>query len=377
MKKVLIVMYNTFNAGGIQKVVMNIVESLSDDYAFDILCFQNDKGNLEDKFLFYGGRIIKVPVYYKGTNRIRKRLDFYIRGLKIHRTVLNTIKKQGPYDIIHCHNSYESGICLKAAKKMRVPIRIAHSHTNFSYKENVIRKVYERVYRYLIYSCATHMVGCSFKANESLYGKYRNKAIVINNGVDMSKFNPNLYPNKTDDNETVRLIHIATFSKNKNQIFTINILDELVKRNIKANLKFIGRYSDQDSEQYYYEMKKQIYEKDLNERIQFLPSNTNVAKALSESDVLIFPSFEEGFPLVPLEAQAMQKKCYISDSVTNELDCGGCTFFSIAKGPIACAEMIINDIKAGNIKGRKYDMHRFEREVIINQYKTLYKDELV
>ena len=126
MKKVLIVMYNTFNAGGIQKVVMNIVESLSDDYAFDILCFQNDKGNLEDKFLSYGGRIIKVPVYYKGTNRIRKRLDFYIRGLKIHRTVLNTIKKQGPYDIIHCHNSYESGICLKAAKKMRVPIRIAH-----------------------------------------------------------------------------------------------------------------------------------------------------------------------------------------------------------------------------------------------------------
>ena len=79
MKKVLIVMYNTFNAGGIQKVVMNIVESLSDDYAFDILCFQNDKGNLEDKFLSYGGRIIKVPVYYKGTNRIRKRLDFYIR----------------------------------------------------------------------------------------------------------------------------------------------------------------------------------------------------------------------------------------------------------------------------------------------------------
>ena len=78
-----------------------------------------------------------------------------------------------------------------------------------------------------------------------------------------------MYPNKTDDNETVRLIHIATFSKNKNQIFTINILDELVKRNIKANLKFIGRYSDQNLKQYYYEMKKQIYEKDLNERIQF------------------------------------------------------------------------------------------------------------
>lgn len=377
MKKVLIVMYNTFNAGGIQKVVMNIVESLSSDYTFDILCFQKEQGSLEEEFLAYGGKIIKVPVYYKGTNRIRKRMDFYLRGFKIYRAVLNTIKKQGPYDIIHCHNSYESGICLKAAKKMSVPIKIAHSHTNFSYEENVIRKLYEKVYRYLIYRYATHMVGCSVKAVESLFGKYRNKAIVINNGVDMSKFNSDLYLEKTNTDDEIQLIQIATFSENKNQIFTINVLDELIKRNVQASLRFIGRYSDQKSEQYYHEMEELICEKHLDKYIQFLPSNTNVAQALSESDILIFPSYVEGFPLVPLEAQAMQKKCYISDSVTNEIDCGGCTFFSIAKGPFVCAEMIINDIKAGKIKGRKYDMHRFESEVIIDQYKSLYRGELI
>ncbi len=63
--------------------------------------------------------------------------------------------------------------------------------------------------------------------------------------------------------------------------------------------------------------------------------------------------------------------------MTNEIDCGGCTFFSIAKGPSVCAEMIINDIKAGKIKGRKYDMRRFESEVIIDQYKSLYRGELI
>ena len=377
MKKVLIVMYNTFNAGGVQKVVMNIVKPLSSEYTFDILCFQKEQGSLEEEFLAYGGKIIKVPVYYQGTSKIRRRMDFYLRGFKIYRAVLNTIKKQGPYDIIHCHNSYESGICLKAAKKMSVPIRIAHSHTNFSYKENVIRKLYEKVYRYLIYRCATHMVGCSVKAAESLFGRYRDKAIVINNGVDMSKFNPDLYPEKTNDNEIIRLIHIATFSKNKNQIFTINVLDELVKHNVQASLRFVGRYSDQESEQYYHEMKNLIYEKHLDKYIQFLPSNTNVAQALSDSDVLIFPSYEEGFGIVPLEAQAMQKKCYISDSVTNEIDCGGCTFFSIDKGSASCAEMIINDIETGKIKGRKYDMRRFESEVIIDQYKSLYRGELI
>ena len=377
MKKVLIVMYNTFNAGGIQKVVMNIVESLSSDYTFDILCFQKEQGSLEEEFLNYGGKIIKVPVYYDGTSKIRRRMDFYLRGFKIYRAVLSTIKKQGPYDIIHCHNSYESGICLKAAKKMSVPIRIAHSHTNFSYKENVIRKLYEKVYRYLIYRCATHMVGCSVKAVESLFGKYRDKAIVINNGVDMSKFNPDLYLEKTNIDDAIQLIQIATFSENKNQIFTINVLDEVIKRNVQASLIFVGRYSDQKSEQYYHEMKNLIYEKHLDKYIQFLPSNTDVAQALSESDILIFPSYTEGFPLVPLEAQAMQKKCYISDSVTNEIDCGGCTFFSIDKGSASCAEMIINDIKTGKIKGRKYDMRRFESEVIINQYKSLYRGELI
>ena len=73
----------------------------------------------------------------------------------------------------------------------------------------------------------------------------------------------------------------------------------------------------------------------------------------------------------------MQKKCYISDSVTNEIDCGGCTFFSIDKGSASCAGRIINDIKTGKIKGRKYDMRRFESEVIIDQYKSLYRGELI
>ena len=373
MKKVLFVMYNTLNAGGIQKVVMNIVESLSNDYVFDILCFKNGLGSLEEEFLMYGGKIIKVPVYYEGTSRIRGRMDFYLRGLKIYRTVLDTIKKQGPYDIIHCHNSYESGICLKAAKKMGVPIRIAHSHTNFSYNENIIRKLYETVYRCLIYRCSTHMIGCSAKSAESLFGKYRNKAIVINNGVDTNNFDPRLYSEKRNTDGMIQLIQIATFSENKNQTFTINVLDELIKRNVQAGLVFIGRYSDQESERYYHEMENLIYEKHLNECIQFLPSNTNVAQALSESDALIFPSYEEGFAIVPLEAQAMQKKCYISDTVTKEMDCGGCTFFSIKQGPVACAEMIIADIKTGKINGVKCDMSRFKIDVIINQYRDLYR----
>lgn len=377
MKKVLIVMYNTFNAGGVQKVVMNIVKPLSSEYTFDILCFQKEQGNLEEEFLSYGGKIIKAPVYYKGTSRIRRRMDFYLRGFKMYRAVLNTIKKQGPYDIIHCHNSYESGICLKAAKKMRIPIRIAHSHTNFSYKENIIRKAYEKVYQYLIYRYSTYMVGCSMKASESLFGKYRNRAIVINNGVDTSKFNAELYPEKITTGSEIQLIQIATFSENKNQIFTINVLDELIKRNVQATLIFVGRYSEQESEQYYYKMEKLIYDKCLEKYIQFLPSNTDIAQALAESDVLIFPSYEEGFGIVPLEAQAMRKKCYVSDTVTNEINCGGCTFFSITKGSVACAEMIINDIKTGKIKGARYDMRRFEREVIINQYRDLYRGKLL
>lgn len=82
MKKVLIVMYNTFNAGGIQKVVMNIVESLSSDYTFDILCFQKEQGSLEEEFLAHGGKIIKVPVYYQGTSKTEDVWIFICEDLK-------------------------------------------------------------------------------------------------------------------------------------------------------------------------------------------------------------------------------------------------------------------------------------------------------
>ena len=43
------------------------------------------------------------------------------------------ILKNKKYDVIHCHNEYESGLCILAAFFAGVKIRISHLH-NAEYK---------------------------------------------------------------------------------------------------------------------------------------------------------------------------------------------------------------------------------------------------
>lgn len=372
-KKVLFVMYNVFNVGGIQSVVMSIVKNLNKNFEFDMICFQSEKGSLEDDFISYGGKIIKKKAYYTGNIKILKRLDYYIRPLKLYNSVKQCIQDNGPYDIIHCHNAYESGICLKVAADMGVPICIAHSHTNFNYHENIVRKIYNFIYRMLIKKNATYMIGCSTKAAYSLFGNTKKKVLIINNGVDTTRFNIKLTSKKQRNN--IRLLQVATFSKNKNQCFSINVLRELLKQNIKAELVFIGRYSDNISKQYYNEMKFLIEKYNLESYVKFLPSDSDIPKVLAESDCLLFPSLEEGFPLVPLEAQALGLRCYISDTITKDINCGGCVFLSLIQGEKEWAEKIIIDLNNNQLEKKKYIMDKFDNKTIMNIYRSLYKGE--
>ena len=50
-KKVLIVACNNLGIGGIQNVIMNIVRNLSDEFVFDVVCFDSDRTDFDEEFL--------------------------------------------------------------------------------------------------------------------------------------------------------------------------------------------------------------------------------------------------------------------------------------------------------------------------------------
>ncbi len=55
----------------------------------------------------------------------------------------------------------------------------------------------------------------------------------------------------------------------------------------------------------------------------------------------LLPSLFEGFALVTIEAQAAELKCFCSDRITRDVDCGLCHFISLDKSAKEWAEKIL------------------------------------
>jgi glycosyltransferase involved in cell wall biosynthesis len=367
-KKCLFTVLEPFNNAGSQNVIMSIVSELSDQYVFDLLCFNDKEGDLEAEFLSYGGSIYRKRI--SGYTKMSNRLSFYIRARKIRKEFLRVISQYGKYDIIHANMGLESGIVLQLAYLNSIPIRIAHSHTVFPNRGNCIRQVYYRIYRNLIYRYATKMIGCSDVACEALFksDNYR----VIYNAIDLDRFKY-----VEDSNTTVpSLIQVATYSNNKNQMFSLAVLKSLHDLGCKAKLTLVGRCNDKNSEDYYSQLERYIKATDLEEYVSFLPGDSNVPEVMAKSTYLIFPSIKEGFGIVPVEAQAVGLKCFVSNSVPHEIDCGGCVFMALEDGARSWAERILADYNSTKGWHREYDCSRYSTEVIINEYRKLYEVEV-
>lgn len=363
-KKILFICYNNLEKGGIQNILMNIVRSLSDIITFDIVCLDARKAFYDNEFEKYGGKIFRLGKY-DGNSTKHARLDYYIRGNYLYRNVKKILKNNGPYECIHCNNALESGLCLKAAYECGVPIRIAHSHTVFDGSGNVLRRIYFKSYRKLIHKYATQLIGCSVQACKSLF--LCNDVNVIPNSIDLSKFQYRPY-----NNENLKLIQIGTFSENKNQMFSLQVLKEIVSRNINATLVFVGRTNSHHSQMYFEKLNMFIRENKLNEYIIFLPGESDVSSCLAESSYLIFPSIKEGFGIVPIEAQGVGLRCFLSDSVPRELDCGGCVFVSLGDDVKKWADVIIKDYCNTRGVHNRYDCSRYSIETIMKEYRKIY-----
>lgn len=167
MKRVLMVSCEGLGNGGVQAVIMSIVRSLKDKYIFDILLFTDERRFYDDEFESYGGKIFRIP-RYSGTNSFRKRLDYYVRGNYLYNKVLETLKENGPYDVIHCHDEYESAPILKAAAVSGIKVRIAHTHV-ISGKTNIIAGLLNNYRKKEIERYATIKIACSQEAGLSFF----------------------------------------------------------------------------------------------------------------------------------------------------------------------------------------------------------------
>lgn len=363
MKKVLFTFDKGLGHGGVQSVIMSIVRGLKDKYIFDIVVNVTEKQFYDDEFLEYGGKIIRIP-FYEGKSVFRRRADYYIRGLYLYRKVLDVIRENGPYDIVHSNNVYESGPILSAAKKCEVPVRIAHSHA-IPCKEPWIREKLNKIYMYQILSKSSVFVGCSEAACKSLFGENID-ATVIYNAFDDKKYE--FQDNRAHRDNTMVIVQVGRYDATKNQVFSIKIAKALIDKGMRIRLVLIG--SDQGAEEE--KLRLEVERLGIENNVRYINTDADIQTWLARADAFLFPSLSEGFGTALIEAQAVGVKCYASNTVPIETNCGGCSYLALEDGPIRWADIIAEDYQNTNGIHRVFDCSRFSCHEIIKNYENLY-----
>lgn len=360
--KVLLISCGGLGNGGVQAVLMSIVRGLSHKYQFDILLFTNQKRYYDEEFLSYGGKIIRVP-FYEGKSKLRKKVDYYIRENRLYKEIVNQTRLNGPYIAIHCNNEYESAICLRASKKCSIPVRVTHAHV-ISNSSNFISRHINENYRKSINELSTHRIGCSKQAFDSLFGSSIN-SVVMNNPYNESKF-ITIMPYEKE--RMFHILQVGKFSSIKNQLFTIDVFNNIKKNNPDAILSFVGFGDD-----YKKEMLNKIAELGLNESISIYSSDTDIPNLLDNCSCFILPSISEGFGIVLVEAQAMGVQCFVSDSVPKSTNLGGCVYLSLDSGAEKWAERIVDEYQISHGKHTRYDCSSFYTARVLEFYDEIYR----
>lgn len=329
--KVLQVSCGGLGNGGVQSVIMTICRNLYPG-SCDIILLTNKKRYYDNEFTALGGSIFRIPKYEGKSKLVRKSAKIGYLFLLFFGTM--RILKNNSYDVIHCHNEVESGICNLAAKIYRVKIRISHAHTSgkLTKKNGVLNYWYQTFLMRLTRETSNSFIGCSQEALVNTFGEnvLKKSFRIIENPVDFLRFNIDDYIIKRTHNT---IVHVGRFDENKNQIFLLPILKSIRIEIPDIKLILIG-FGDE----YERKIRNSIKQYDLEDNVEIYPSDSDIPSIFAKADLMIFPSKSEGFGIVLIEAQSMNVPCLVSDTVPRSVDCGLCKFFSLELSPVAWSQ---------------------------------------
>ena len=298
---------DSMGIGGIQSFIMNIYRTINKkEYQFDFLLNRHVDNSYEKEISELGGNLYFVPSRRNGILKNRKALnDFFM--------------KHQDYVAIHMHESSLSYIEPLIQAKKYGCYTIIHSHST-GVNNSVIPRLLHEINKRRIHRFADCCIACGNLAKEWMYGSTKefSRSIVIRNGIDIKKYTYNeairkKYRKEFGLEDKYLIGHIGRFNKVKNHNFLIDIFVEVLKIRKDAVLMLVGDGTLRN------EIVEKVNSLGINENVIFLGERKDVSNLLQAIDVVVLPSFYEGFPVTVVEAEAAGVPVIMSDTITDEV----------------------------------------------------------
>ena len=288
---------------------------------FEVVGVAADTGVLQQVSEREGVRVVDLPMH--------REISLWA-DCKSLWALVKLFRRERP-DIVHANTPKASLLGMVAAVLCRVPNRIyTVTGLRFETTQGVLRFVLKTMER-ITCLCATKVIpeGDGVKSillRERITRKPMQKILNGNiNGVDLEWYDrtESVMQRASEvrgDSTDFTFVFIGRIVRDKGVNELVEAFSRLANERSDVRLMLVGRFED-DLDPLPQHTKKQI---ESNERISFVGYQSDVRPYLVASDVLVLPSYREGFPNVVLQAGAMGLPVIVTDvNGSDEAICSG------------------------------------------------------
>ncbi len=280
-----------------------------------------------------------IPIYFPRCHTYGNRAERILGGSLMARAILPIARRlhaEKPFDLIHAHMLDRDGHAgLLVGKKLHLPVALTVHGTDVLHYFEPGKKPLPRNAAIAAEVDALMAVSSSLMKRVQPYRAADAISEVVPNGVDLS-----LVPDKTK-NRPGAIVSIGTLKERKCMDRTIDAFAHLAPDYPSATLKIVG-VGELDGV-----LREQVERLHMTDRITFTGgiSHPAVLSLLADSDMMVLPSWGEGYGIVYIEAMAAGCIAVgaqgegIEDTITD-----GVNGFLIPAGDTAATEAVMRKV---------------------------------
>ena len=298
--------------------------------------------------------------------------------VKSYKEIKNLLDKYD-YDIIHTHTAIASVITRLAAhrynKKSMKKSRVIYTAHGFHFLKggSILSWILYFPIEYLFSKITDDLIVINSEdynlATKFKMGKRRHYIPGV--GVNINNFKTVRH---YSSDKTFHIVYVAELNNNKNQILLINAVEELLNDNFNVELWLVGNGINETYLENY------IIEQGLENKIKLFGYRTDVAKILSNSDLLVSTSKREGLPINIIEGMAsglpiIATKCRGHIDLVMDDENGYLTGYNVQEIREKILSILLDEKKYVKFSKNSEAMSKkYSLETIIKQMNILYFD---